>query len=203
MDRGIVFALAASLFFNIFLGGFIAGNWLSQKKNAFGAGTSTIEQRQTDASGASKSQLDQRDSYQRGTHRGKRPPRGDILGEALFLSPEARAAVRNASRGRGAEIRQHWEEVSRLRLNARKALAADPFDREAAERALTALIQHRATSHEGRTSLMLDVFESLSIEERRALLEKQEQRANERRRRRRRFDGSRADPIVIPEKLPQ
>ncbi|MEO0398989.1 MAG: periplasmic heavy metal sensor [Pseudomonadota bacterium] len=181
MARGITIALALSLVLNVFAGGVLAGKWFAERDN-----TSQTPHFDKQAAGP-----DDGPGPRRGPPHGRPPPPhgGDILGETLALSPEARAAVRKAARGKGYEIRRDWEEMKQRRTAVRAALSADPFDRAAAEKALQDLIALRGTLEGGRMGLMLDVFESLSADERQALVEAQEERINERRGRRRPFRG--------------
>lgn len=105
---------------------------------------------------------------------------GDLLGASIAMSPTAREAVREAARGRFREIRRDRAEGARRRAKVREVLESDPFDRQQAEEALRALSAFAVAREEARLSLMLDVFEKLPVEERRALLEASEQRRRHR-----------------------
>ncbi|MBI1391803.1 MAG: periplasmic heavy metal sensor [Alphaproteobacteria bacterium] len=149
MGRAVTIALAASLAANVFLGGFVVGR----------------------VTNAPPSPPDG------GHERGPRPPvavdgsPSRLLGRSLAASETARAAFRDAFAEHREKFRDDRVESRRLREAAREALLAEPFDRAKAKAALRAVADHFQAREDQRTDFLLDVFESLSREERAKVIE--------------------------------
>ncbi len=168
MGRGVTIALAASLAANVFFGGFVAGRLTTGD---------TIE-RDFGGPGAPR-------------RAGGGPP-SRALGQALSLSDNARAAVREAIRPDMGEIRRDRRRSLELRRAVRDALSAEPFDREEARAALQEMMEFHSSREERRTDLLLTVFESLPPDERKEIVAAFSDRQTRRRGRRFRRDEERA-----------
>ncbi|MEO1015305.1 MAG: periplasmic heavy metal sensor [Pseudomonadota bacterium] len=148
MGRAVTIALAASLAANVFLGGYVTGRLTSGSTDK----GHIVGPPNMGAPGPG------------------RPP-SRMLGEALFLSDSARAAIREAAGPRWEGFRRSREQSLALRREVRDALSAENFDREAAQTALEALWAFHASREQERTDFLLSVFETLPPEERKAVVE--------------------------------
>lgn len=87
------------------------------------------------------------------------------------LSPAGREMFREVFAARHQTLREHHRDLSRRRTAFTAALSADPFDRAKAKAALAEL---KAATDEQETAfaaLIIDAFERLSAEDRKALVE--------------------------------
>jgi hypothetical protein len=152
-------ALALSLAANVFLGGFVAGRLHGGPFGAAGPG-------------------------------GGPPPMGRPSGgEAMTLlraaaeRPEIREKFERRLEDKRGAMRADNAEMRRLRSALGAALAANPFVRADAEAAAAALAAFNETREIRGVDFLIDVFEELPVEDRRAIIEKREdtQRRRERR----------------------
>ncbi len=87
------------------------------------------------------------------------------------LSPEGREAFRDVFAARREALRERHRDLNERRAAFAKTLAADPWDRAKAE---AALVELQAAADEQETAfatLIIDAFEKLSAEDRKALVE--------------------------------
>lgn len=170
MKRWLTVVLVASLAANVFLAGFVGGRIFAGPHGPHGP-----PGRHGPPPGA----------------RGGDPAR--VIGEAVALSPTARAAVREAVAARRGEFRKSRRAAFAARERLRATLVAEPFDRAATEAALADMRAEALVREETMTELLLDVFEALPAEERAALAEAAAEERDRRRRRRGRFGPRRND----------
>lgn len=170
MNRGLAIALFASLAVNIFLGGFVAGRLAGGHPHA---------------------------------GFGHRPPHE--AGLMMFpdldvLSPAGRESFREIFAARHQTLRERHRDLSRRRAAFTAALAADPWDRAKAEAALAEL---KAATDEQETafaSLIIDAFEGLSTEDRKALVEAASRQGGWRHRKGKRLRAGPPEDFPPPEK---
>ena len=105
------------------------------------------------------------------------------------LSEEDRAAFRSAFERKRDDMRGEWRAIGGARSAFSEALSADPWDRAAAELALQKVIEARGAQEAAFGAMMIDVFEDLSPEGRRALIKAHEDGRRRRHHGRRRPDG--------------
>lgn len=115
---------------------------------------------------------------------GRGPHRMMMFHDLDALSETERAAFRAAFKSRRATFGESFAEMRKARDNFALALAAEPFDRVRAVAALEAL-QAAQREHEAKFgTLIIDAFEDLSPESRKALIEARDARRHHRRGRR-------------------
>lgn len=141
MRTGLTIALLISLGANMLLGGFIAGRLVG------GPGPGGIAR--------------------------EAPPRaGPIFFRDLdALTPEQRETFRAAFRAHSDEIRAGFRDSRRLRQTLGEALAADPWDRARVEKALADLQAVEGAHEAAVAKAVIDAFETLPAEQRKALIE--------------------------------
>jgi len=143
--KAVSIALALSLAANVFLGGFVAGRMHG------------------------------------GPPPGPQPFGRPAGGEAMMLlraaaeQPEIREKFERQFSGQRGKMRADFEELSRLRRALGEALAADPFIRADAEAAAAALSAFNAQREQRGAEFLIDVFETLPAQDRRAIVEKRAQ----------------------------
>lgn len=102
-------------------------------------------------------------------------------GEAMLLlraaaeQPEIREKFEKRFGGQRGRLRAEFEELAGLRRALGEALAAEPFVRADAEAAAAALSAFNARREQRGAEFLIDVFEALPAEDRRAIVEKREQ----------------------------
>lgn len=158
MGRSVAVALFLSLAVNVFLGGYFIGRVTSPDTKA-------------SAETKSDTPMAREEPMRRGGRRsGPRDLRGGppsrLLGRSLTLSDDGRAAVRQAVMSEKRDLIKSLDELQTLLNAVRTELAAEPFDREKAQRAISNLAEFHKSREEARTDLLLDVFEALPVEER-------------------------------------
>ena len=90
------------------------------------------------------------------------------------LSEEDRAAFRSVFERQRADMRDEWRAIGGARGAFNDALAAEPWDRAAAEQALEGVIEARGAQEAAFGAMMIDAFEDLSPEGRKALIKAHE-----------------------------
>ncbi|MEQ8176898.1 MAG: periplasmic heavy metal sensor [Amphiplicatus sp.] len=172
MNRGLTILLALSVAANVFLGGFVAGRLLG---------------------GPPHDKLIH-------TGDGGRAFSFKIAAELDDLSPDAREAFRKVfGESRERLIRNH-REAKRLRKALSDALAADPWNRTQAEAALAELRAAESAQQAALATLLIDAFEGLSAEDRKALTSAMDNR--ERRKKHMRLPDKRIGDRDGPPPLP-
>lgn len=176
MSKTVAIILAVSLAANVFLGGFFAGRVVGGQSTAQGVSVSP-----------SPAQFQQ-----------PRGPRGAPMLGALGVAREdipveARQVLRAAMRGQRQERRRDRETEWRLRAELRAVLAQDPFDRAAAEEAMSAIVRHRQNRRVKGNVLLLDFLEALPADARRSILSRSAERFEENGERRGHVGGSDRD----------
>ncbi len=101
-------------------------------------------------------------------HPGARGPDAFHVAGALRGSPRAREMMRE----RMGHMRPERRELRQARRRVRAALEADPYDRKELEAALGALHEHSAHMQHGLHAALLDMADTLTVEERRQLAER-------------------------------
>ena len=175
MNRGLAIALAASLAANVFLGGFVAGRLFNAPppKPVAEAGERPLGERQAAPPG-----VDGRPDRRAFAGGG---PLGGFGLTGADLPPEARAVLRETLRERRGDFRRDRIREQRLRAALRKALDADEFDRDAVEQAMTEMAEFHSARQKRFSAFLIDFFESLPAEERKAILERSAERFDRRR----------------------
>lgn len=153
MGRGLTVLLVVSLAANVFLGGFVAGRFVGGPPH----------------------------------HPHMMPLPGDLGGRGGFrelaaLSPEEREAFRAVFKDKRRMIHDGVREAAKLRTAFGDALAADPWDRAKAETALADLTAAEGARQSALSKLLIDAFEGLPADKRKALVEEATKRAEETRR---------------------
>ncbi|HXI86706.1 MAG TPA: periplasmic heavy metal sensor [Parvularculaceae bacterium] len=143
MRTGLVIALAVSLAANVLLGGFVAGRMIGGPPHEFF----------------------------HGAHGHGRGGGAMMFGDLDALSPQAREAFRAVFKTHHDEMRGDFQEVMRLRGAFADALAADPWDRARAEKALADLRVVESKQQTALGAIMIDAFEKLSAADRKALID--------------------------------
>lgn len=151
MNRGLTILLALSIAANVFLGGFIAGRLLGGPP------------------------------HDRLIHpaEGGRAFSFKVAAEIDELSPEAREAFRKVFGESRERLIKNHRETKRLRKALSDALAADPWNRTQAKAALAELRAAESAQQAALATLLIDAFEGLSAEDRKALtsaMDKRERR---------------------------
>lgn len=146
MNRGLMILLLCSLAANVFLAGFVGGRVLGESPHAKG-------------------------------ERRAPPPGGMIMIRDFgALPPDARESFRVVFRDRKPELRQSYHELRRRREAFAEALAADVWDRARVETALNDLRAVEGAHQTTLAHLIIDAFEGLSADERKAVIEAQAKR---------------------------
>lgn len=166
MSRGLMILLLVSLAANVFFAGFVGGRVLGGPPHAKG-------------------------------ERHGPPPAGMVMVRDLeALPPEARESFRATFRDRKPELRRSYHELRRLRDAFAQALAADAWDRARVEASLEDLRAVEDTHQTMLAHVIIDAFESLTPDQRKAVIDAQERRqeAWRERRKMRRNPGDRPPP---------
>lgn len=151
MNRGLAVLLAVSLFANVFLGGFVAGRLFGGPPPGEGGRLAAFSRHHP--------------------HPEPMPGAGGMMLPNLEALPaEKRALFRENFKERRDELRGNWTAVHERREAFAKALAADTWDRAKAEGALAALMEATNAQEALFSDLLIDSLESLSAEERKAVL---------------------------------
>jgi uncharacterized membrane protein len=162
MGRGLTVLLILSLAANVFLGGFVAGRFVGGPPH----------------------------------HPHLMPMPGDLSARGAFrdleaLTPEERDAFRAVFKQKRGEFRKTMHDVFTLRTAFGEALAADPWDRARVEKALADLTAAEGARQTAVSMLLIDAFETLPAEKRKALVEEASKHPGDwrsHRDRRRKFD---------------
>ncbi|MEQ8934875.1 MAG: periplasmic heavy metal sensor [Amphiplicatus sp.] len=141
MNRGLTILLAVSIAANVFLGGFVAGRLLGGPPH-----------------GKPDHSFD-----------GGRTFSLKMAGEIEELSPEAREAFRKVFAESRERLIKNHRETKRLRKALSEALAADPWSRTQVEAAHAELRAAESAQQAALAALLIDAFEGLSAEDRKAL----------------------------------
>ncbi|MEM9705093.1 MAG: periplasmic heavy metal sensor [Pseudomonadota bacterium] len=174
MGRGLIILLVVSLSANVFLGGFVAGRYLGASK------VEDVGPPDDRAPRFSRSVM----GYARA---------------ARDLSPEAEAAFRDAYREKRGSFRRDRREMRRLRADLNDALRADTFDRDRASKALEAIAELDGQRRLAQQQFLLDAFEALSPQDRKAIIAARNS-ASERRLRERRLERKGRRPDERPDR---
>ncbi len=150
MGRGLTILLIISLAANVFLGGFIAGRLIGGPPH----------------------------------HPQMMPLPGELGGRGAFrelgaLTPDEREAFRAVFKTKRDDIRKEIHEALALRKAFGDALAADPWDRAEAEKALAELSAAEGARLTALSTLLIDAFEDLPADKRKALIEEATKRGEE------------------------
>lgn len=92
------------------------------------------------------------------------------------LGPDEKTAFQDRFRANRAELRAQMHEVRNARRAFSEALAAEQWDRRRVEAALAALHAAEGSQRGAFGALVIDAFEALSAEDRRALVRAQMER---------------------------
>ena len=163
MGRGLVVLLLISLGANVFLGGFVAGRMLGKPPQ------------------------------ERHERHGPRQPGMMFFEDLEALSPEARDSFKAVFKESRGELRMKFREMRRLRDEFSEALAAEPWDRTRVEAALSELRTVENAHQTELAELLIDAFEGLSPEDRKAMIDAQTVRMEARRERFKSHRGKRGE----------
>jgi len=163
MNKGLMALLALSLAANVFLGGFVAGRMVGGPPHERGMGRGAEFVREM--------------SWR-------------IRGDFEELSPAARNAFRKVFEDRRDELRGSFRETRRLRRAFSEALSADIWNRTEVEAALAALRAVESAHQATLAASLVDAFEGLSPEDRKALVAAMDRRRPDGRGRRGPRDGN-------------
>jgi uncharacterized membrane protein len=95
--------------------------------------------------------------------------------ERLDTLPEnERAIAKQILREKRPELRSHTEELQKARKEAFRYIASEDYNRAEAEEKLAALRKRSAAFQEAAQTMMLDIADTLSAEQRASLLKKRE-----------------------------
>lgn len=142
MNRGLTILLAISVAANVFLGGFVAGRLLGGPPQG---------------------------KHVHSSFDGGRSFNWKMGREIEELSPEAREAFRNVFAESRERLIENHRETKRLRKALSEALAADPWSRTQVEAAHAELRAAESAQQAALAELLIDAFEGLSAEDRKAL----------------------------------
>ena len=174
MNKTLMIVLAASLAVNVFLAGHVSGKLISGNHAA---------------------------SEHRPPPRGGRGgPEGlSFMRNLDVLTPEVREEFRRSVREGLPAMRRNFEQTSRAHQELAQALKSDPWDRALAEEKLMAVHEVQNRQRTMFTGSFFDALETLSLEDRIALVDASQNR-RQGRRERRRPGGRRGDgPPPPPE----
>ena len=99
---------------------------------------------------------------------GHRNMPGNLLGFTAMLPPERRSVILRETSGQRRMLRPLRAEVQAARLAARAAFLAEPFDREAFDKAQAQVLDAEMRARKETQALFLAIAGSLSREERQA-----------------------------------
>lgn len=104
------------------------------------------------------------------------PGRGAFPRDPSRLSPEARAAFRASFEANRADLRSGRRGVLAARRELAETLSADEWDRAAVEAAMEKVRIAREAQSSAQNRMLIDAFEKLSVEERKAFVAAQSER---------------------------
>ncbi|MEZ5895010.1 MAG: periplasmic heavy metal sensor [Parvularculaceae bacterium] len=128
------------------------------------------------------------------------------FGGPAAQDPQVRDAFRKAFGDHRKEFRAHYHEVKKLRKEFTAVLGADEWDRAKAETLARQIEAHERSREKSMLLILVDVFDGLPAEKRKALAAEMKRKADTRRRSRHgRRSGDRSDqpPPPPPQEEPQ